>query len=138
MRGLPIVIATALVVTACGGSNAASSSSPASPSPTQIVYLDQSDKGDRDFGPILIDKPWRLDWSFDCTGTTENQFLIVAIYRDKGTGTAALYDELLGAVGPSGSGTMLENKTTADGPPTGQFYIKVRSACSWQLNARPA
>jgi len=95
-------------------------------------------EGDRDFGPIPIDKPWRLDWTYDCTGTTEKQWLIVAIYRDTGSGTAHLYDTLRGAIGPSGSGAMLENETTVDGPPTGQFYIKLQSVCNWHLTATPA
>jgi hypothetical protein len=137
MRGQGMVLAGVIVVAACGGSTGTSSASPRS-SPAKIVYLDQSDKGDRDFGPISIDKPWRVDWSYDCTGTTEKQWLIVALYRDAGNGSAPLYDTLTGAIGPSGSGVMLENKTTADGPPTGQFYIKVRSVCSWHLNAKPA
>ena len=125
-------IAVLAVAMACSSSSPASVSSPvSSPSPTANTLIELDQTGDYMSGPFTATAEWGIAWSYDCTKiTTDHNWLIVAIYRDAGSGTAPFFDTLTPP--PAASGTANGSKPETE---AGTFYIKFVSECAWHITA---
>lgn len=139
------LFALAISVSGCSSQAPPAAASTPTPAPPAALFA-QEGTADVDLaGPFTTTGNWWLAWAYDCSAvTTTHDWLIIAVYRqsDADASTAALFDTITPAPGGARKGTVSgeesESHSTTAGPPTGIFFLKIKSDCSWHVAATAA